>query len=552
MTYPQWTTEITTKGTVTGEDQLGIEGAAQGYQQEILPGIITVTDHARYYSYYPWILYRFIFGEDSKRLLADFRGPYFMRHEMAMLMGTYSHHQNGIYLSGVVGNRKADGFWQSGDPISLDQNYFQNKLGGFGQYYRTAMQVMGILEEPENSRWVYRLTERGKALAEAYQESISHTKYFKDLQNEGQLTQISKEDATEYGQVGCLCPDALNASQDRKLLLDTFFRFSEPQAHDNLHVRRRNSLGVALDLVHHASGRFTRDMLRPALYLGEYAPGEHYSPSEPLEAWAKRWKMVEVRHLFTFGLQCLWAAFLLELGSRISIPRESWQSWLESQLEEKDWNIPVQQLAIKLCENSGVAGNYKSLLQAVPQNFGMHSGQDEYSLYLNARHSQTNSIDLFETGVRILLQLYLRYYSDFKNEDPIWQEMAGRERLPLNDFFKHMENELHNQEWLAKDWLGWIYQQLIFEQHEMIALEKLRYQGYDTFKFYFEDGAFHWPLGKAPYQEPIRLAGNRLFNCITMLTDLGLIVVNEDGEMTLSEDGVEYHQRVLRELQNVH
>ncbi|HRS75000.1 MAG TPA: hypothetical protein P5282_08680, partial [Anaerolineaceae bacterium] len=76
MSLPQWTTEII-ENTVAGEDQLGIEGAAQSYQQEILPGIITVTDHARYYSFYAWILYRFIFGKESKRLIKDFRGTFF-------------------------------------------------------------------------------------------------------------------------------------------------------------------------------------------------------------------------------------------------------------------------------------------------------------------------------------------------------------------------------------------------------------------------------------------------------------------------------------------
>ena len=69
--FPQWTTEITGKN-VFGEDQLGIEGAAQGYQQDILPGIITVTDHARYYSFYAWIVYRFIFGKNSSRTPARF------------------------------------------------------------------------------------------------------------------------------------------------------------------------------------------------------------------------------------------------------------------------------------------------------------------------------------------------------------------------------------------------------------------------------------------------------------------------------------------------
>jgi len=34
--WPHWPEEIS-KRTVTGENQLGLEGAAQGYQQHILP-----------------------------------------------------------------------------------------------------------------------------------------------------------------------------------------------------------------------------------------------------------------------------------------------------------------------------------------------------------------------------------------------------------------------------------------------------------------------------------------------------------------------------------
>jgi len=49
--FPQWTAELTDT-FVTGEDQLGVEGAAQGYQQWLIPGIITTTDRARYYGFY--------------------------------------------------------------------------------------------------------------------------------------------------------------------------------------------------------------------------------------------------------------------------------------------------------------------------------------------------------------------------------------------------------------------------------------------------------------------------------------------------------------------
>jgi predicted transcriptional regulator len=553
MNGPQWTTEITDT-TVPGEDQLGIEGAAQGYQQEILPGIITVTEHARYYSFYAWILYRFIFGKDTNRLIDDFKGPYFRHHELALVLAAYSHHMDGQQFSGVIGsgtnNVKVKRFWGTGDDVSLDQNYFQNKEGGLGQYYRTALQAMGIFEEPEHPRWVYRLTDRGKALAEAYQDSISSTRYYQDLVTNGQLTKTNKKEAEEYGKVGCICPEALKTGKDRSLLLDTFFRLSEPQEYKNLHTRRRNSLGVALDLVHQANGQFRREMLRPALYLGEYAPGLKYKNSPELADWVYRWQMVEVRHMFTFGIQCLWASFLLELKSRFRITKADWIKEVQTSLQKFDWDITLKELAEKLCVEAGLQGNFETILLELKHTFGLQTGKDEYSLYLTAQKKRGNISVLFQTGVCTLLQLYMRYASNYRESDLIWLGMATRERIPLNSYFKTMDLAFQSNEWKALDWINWLYQECIFEQHELIALEKLRYQEYDTFKFYFEEGAFHWPTGKKPYQEPIRLAGNRLNNCLTMLVDLGLIQENADGSLSLTSEGDQYRELVIKGIAN--
>lgn len=552
-TFPQWTLEINDR-TVVGEDQLGIEGPAQSYQQEILPGIITVTEHARYYSYYAWILYRYIFGKGSNRLVKDFRGKYFKRHEVALILSAYQHHKDGKSFSGVTGSgasfAKAKRFWGNDEVASLDQTYFVNPEGGFGQYYRTPMRAMGLLEEAEKPGWVYRLTEQGKELAEAYQDSITETNYFKNLEINGQLTSLSLQDSMEYGKVGCMCPEAISIGKDRKLLLDTFFRFDLPQDIKNAHVRRRNSLGVALDLVYQAKGKFNRDMLRPALYLMEYNSNFAYQPSLELIDWIKRWQLVEVRHLFTFGLQCLWAAFLVELDASVYIKRDDWQSWINNQLSKVQWAGSIKQTAEKICYEAGLSGGIETLLKTVPKEFKLSTGIDEYSLYLKAVRNQKNSKQLFVIGCKILVQLYLRFYQNFHDHDLIWDEMAQKQRISLNDYFLEMDKMINNPVLSMKDWVRWIYQDYIFTQHEMIALEKLRYQDYDTFKFYFEEDTFHWPVGKKPYREPIRLAGNRINNCLTMLIDLGLTIENEDGALDLSEDGLDYHAQVIGGLKN--
>lgn len=546
---PEWTTPIVNQ-TVKGIDQLGIEGAAQSYQQEILPGIITVTEHARYYSFYAWVLYRFIFDDKSSLRLKDFRGQYFKRHEMALILSGYVHHSAGKPFTGIVGsgtnNVKVKRFWGDADETHLDHDYFQNTLGGFGQYYRTAMQVMGILEEPEAPGLVDRLTHRGKALAEAYQESIQDTRYFQALNERGRPPdKISRDEAVEYAQVGCLCPDALRRGKDRAFLLDTFFRLEEPQQYDNLHVRRRNSLGVALDLIYQANGQFRRDHLRPALYIGEYSPGVPYPPAEEIKDWVARWRMVEVRHMYTFALQCLWAAFLWELHAKGAIRQDEWPRWIEERLQALGWNLSIPRLAEKFCAEAGVDGGFATLQKEMGRRLGMQSGLDEYSLYLQAAKNAQNAELLFQAGTRILLLLYLRQYPYYQSQTPIWWEMAEKERLPLAMFFQDMGQGLQNTRWRVADWLNEIYQRYIFEQHEIIALEKLRFQEYDTFKFYYDNGIFYWPAEKSPYQEPIRLAANRLDNCITMLLDLGLILEDEQGRLVLSEEGKEYRIRVL-------
>lgn len=550
---PQWTTELTTI-IVTGEDQLGVEGPAQGYQQYLVPGVISTTDHARYYSFYAWVLYRFIFLANSSRLLKDFRGEFFKRHEVALIVASYSHHKDEGGIGGLVGagnnNSNARHIWESGDPISLDADYFQNKLGGFGQYYRTAMQAMGIVDEPEESGWVYRLTDRGRELAEAYETSIADTSYARALKREGSLEFLSRKHALAYGEFGCICSHSLSSGKDRRLLRDAFFRF-EQTGGKNLHVNRRLTLGVALDLVHKAQDQLQFGLVRPALYLGEYQPGLLYQPDKRIAAWADHWKLVEVRHLFTFGLQCLWAAFLLVLRERaLGLTLANFMSWVQSQITIAVFEQSANVYLDSLCHAVKLNGHWRDAHAAFDKACRQKGDRDEYSLYLDAREQWDDAATLVRNGLQIFAQLFLRFYHRHAAQDSIWLEMAKRERIPLADTFNTLEAHLQSPQWTVGDLLIWLYNDLVFGQHEFVALEKLRYQGYDTFKFHYHDGVFFSVPGE--YREPIRLAGLRLMNVLTILTDLGLILQDKEGNLRLSADGQSYRERVLDGAANDH
>ncbi len=548
---PQWTSELT-DNFVQGEDQLGLEGTAQGYQQHLIPGIITVTDRARYYSYYAWVLYRFIRLPGSSRLLQDFKGSFFHNHELALVLSAYSHHAGKEIINGLVGggvnNFKVRSWWEKDDPISLAIKYFENPLGGFGQYYQTAMQVMGIIAESEHPKWVYRLTNRGEELAKAYEASISQSAYFQHLSAKGQIEEISHKVAEEYGQTGCLCPEALTQGQDLELLRDTFFRFDKLD-HDHPHVRRRLALGVMLDMIERANGSFKADMIRTALYLGEFAPNTPYLPSPAIRDWARRWRLVQIRQLYTFGLQCLWGAFLLRLGEERSLSFEEWLEWAKIHLPNHVFSQSANDYLDDRCAQVGLSGHWSEVHAKFDQACNLSTGFDEYSIYLQAYRQRTDPAVLLRCGLEILTQLFIRFYEWHDQQAPVWNELSRNQRLPMADYFSQLQAFLTDPSWRVGDWLSWLYREFILGQHEFIALEKLRFQGYDTFKFYFQDGRFKWPFQAVDsYREPIRLAANRLFNALTMLSDLGLVVYGEEGNLELSPTGRDYWQRILEAI----
>lgn len=548
MTIPQWTTRFT-DDTVTGEDHLGVEGAAQGYQQYLIPGVITTTDRARYYSFYAWVLYRFINAEGSSRLLADFRGPYFRRHEVAFILGCYSHHKDAGGMKGLVGSGsnsgKARRLWESGEPISLDFDYFNNKLGGFGQYYRTAMQAMGIVAEAEHPRWVYRLTRRGEALAQAYEAAIQDTAYFGALNRQGTLTTLSYDLATDYGVHGCLCAQALANGPDRPLLLDAFFRFDRQGDEQDTHIRRRLTLGVILDLVAKSGDVPLRDSLRPSLYLGEYDAGQDYIPAPVLADWYTRWRYVQVRQTYTTALQLLWVVFLNHVRSRqeTGLTWAEFMEWLVALIGEEAAH-PVSVYLDRLCAEVGLAQDWRKGHPQFDAACKLGTGRDEYSLYAHALKNRGDPQTLVQAAVQILCQLFVRFYAVHQTDTPLWQESASRPRLPLRQFFDDMANRLADPAWSVRDLLAWVYREYILGQHEFIALEKLRYQSYDTFKFHYQDKVFRWPYG-SEYNEPLRYPALRLDNALTLLIDLGLVVEEQTGICRLTPDGQQYLERVL-------
>ena len=96
---------------------------------------------------------------------------------------------------------------------------------------------------------------------------------------------------------------------------------------------------------------------------------------------------------------------------------------------------------------------------------------------------------------------------------------------------------------MVTDWLAFLYRHFCLGQHEIIALQKLRQNTYNTFKFYYQDGTFTWANNPPDYRVPLRFPGLRLFNSLTILIDLGLVLEDANGFCTLTAEGRNYLSR---------
>jgi hypothetical protein len=475
--------------------------------------------------------------------MANFRGVYFKRRELAHTLACYAHHLGGTNLSGVIGSQRSGVIWREHDPVDLDGNvdrYFQNALGGFGQYYLTPMRMMGLIGEQLNRSDVYQLTERGLELARAYDASVNQSRYYSAIE-ESDVSLISHEIAREYGEAGCLCADALSRGKDRDLLREALFRLNDGQDIKPLHRARQISLALLLDMVRQSNGLPFRQIMRSGLYLGDFARGVSYEPLSTFKSDYERWRHVQTRQLYTIALQIVWSVFLTYLQDETvndGVFFHEFVGWVEGQFPAGAIDAPMVDYVHEMIRAAGFSSNWRDC-----EDYLEHSKFTADALSVFDRCLSTNTFTA-QSALDMLIDIFLRFYHLHEAGYEVWQELAiGQEeshRLPLRDFFAAFELSLRNRRTM-RDVLCWLYQDYILSQHEYMAIRKLRYNGYDTFKFHYSEGRFY-RTGQ-PYSQPLRHPALRLSNALTMLIDVGL-VDDTNGICRLSPDGETYLSRV--------
>jgi hypothetical protein len=236
---------------------------------------------------------------------------------------------------------------------------------------------------------------------------------------------------------------------------------------------------------------------------------------------------------------------VLKQNSTSGLSFSEYAQWAKEILTSKVFDQRLGSYLDNLCASVGLTESWEKISKEFGKACLQASKEDEYSLYLRAAQNPEDPALLLQIGLQCLLQTFLRFRYLHNQNHPVWLEMANRERLPMTLFFNFIEKSALSDITLGK-WLETLYKEFILGQHEYIALEKLRYQRYDTFKFYFREGRFYWPFDdQKAYREPIRLAGNRLNNALSILGDLGLVSEDEQNMYSLTDEGKSYLTRAV-------
>ena len=204
---------------IGGLDHLAVQAPCINIYGRLLPGITNVTDRARYYSFYPWIVWAL---EQAGHKYNDEFIQQFRRADCLFTLIAQRHY----YLSGTGYDEHAGATVGSGNMAELismikaeksvrlsdsvhqgdgeKARYFKNKLGGLGQYYLGVFAELGIMDG--TGRFGVKNTNQvGRVLAEAMDKGVNRKLFLQTL-SEDQVT-IERLD-----QLVTFCPCQLNHS----------------------------------------------------------------------------------------------------------------------------------------------------------------------------------------------------------------------------------------------------------------------------------------------------------------------------------------------------
>lgn len=544
-----WTEKYGASSRISGLDHLSLESTAANIYDQVTPGFTNLARRARYYALYCWILYDYFSGGYERE---EFR-PFFRRREHAYALACLSHnHRAGaVGEYGIQGSIRAKRNWNSGDdPVDVSKSHIDSPLGGYGLYYRNAMQRAGLIYLEEGQA---RLTESssgglsGRVLAEAFQRTIENTFYFQRYRDEHHVPRSVLE---EYGRSACVCEMA--DSEDGEVLRQALLQFDPPEpepAVREMHLSRAKTLTLVFDAIRNCENeRMDDGAWRRLMFYGTYDDGRGYEIPAQLVDNARTWRMYQQREYHVYALTSMWVALLEWLEEQRVAPLEEWVEELDQTVDLEraggrfgldlrggsPSEITLQEMLDSVAMAAGVAGGFDpSISEDIARGIGRDTPCSESSIHRDLDGgAEMDLADFAGSALWLSLVLVARTYN-WMTEDPLSAALTrtgGPQHWSVESYFREVSAR---REQPVLDFLAWLYQGLV-RQHLAVALSKMPL---DTFMLLYEEGALHYRA-----MDWAQFTADRYETMLIVCRDLGWVEEIENiyrlkplGEKALSE-----------------
>jgi hypothetical protein len=206
--------------TIGGLDHLGTQAPCVLIYSQLLPGITNVTDRARYYSFYPWLIWSFDQRYDKRD---DIRFIEFFRRADCLFTLLSERHsrktdkvneRHGAAMVGRVQLTQALDRLENNNDLNLTEytsqdsslRYFKNPMGGLAQYYAGTLSNLKLMDSSDKP-WIKYTKQIGAPLAQKVNMNIKSDLFWKVVES-GNVT------CDDLDALCDLCPCSLTHSID--------------------------------------------------------------------------------------------------------------------------------------------------------------------------------------------------------------------------------------------------------------------------------------------------------------------------------------------------
>lgn len=525
-----------------GLDHLAVQAPCINIYGRLLPGITNVTDRARYYSFYTWLVWAF--DQDGHREFDEAFVDRFRRADCLFALiaerhsrtagGNHEDHTAALVgrntLSPVIAQlpdggsiRLSDYAHRNDDP----SRYFMNKLGGLGQYYLGVLRELNVLGGDAHSGLRYS-AELGGEIARRFDLGVDRAAFFEAVEKDA----VSGAD---LDRLSSFCPCGLvdnKAEQDIMVqLLTAQGGFASPTART-----RRSSLKLLLiiaDGLAREGEVFTEEIFRRCIYSASFPNGRPIPVAGAAKEILSSWAVYARNELLSVAVQGIFYA-VLDAYQASGLRLASSQGVCNWFLEQPEATAAIA--AISDGENFAalVASTRSSLLPLEQTDHENHEVRlsERIKALSSGPKSETARSEILTASLGILIALASRGGDEQRPYQEFLFEKGYFQYYPSNlvSFF-----QLATGQWrdlTIDSLLGWLTRHWGIELHLSVALRKLRGQSQSTFRI--RPGEQGFEVVAAPQAAATRPRFNQ---ALRVLKDVGALELSDDKLWHLSTVG---------------